>query len=71
MFHTDSRDSGHMHDIDPASKPVNLFIGPEGGWSLQEIAYFEKKDVRKISLGERILRTETTGPVVAFCLIQR
>ncbi|MHA2610213.1 MAG: RsmE family RNA methyltransferase [bacterium JZ-2024 1] len=37
---------------------LSLFVGPEGGFSPQEIAYFQKEKAHLISLGPRILRTE-------------
>ncbi len=36
-----------------------LAIGPEGGWSSFEVAMFERLDFRRLSLGERIFRTDT------------
>ena len=45
-------------------RPVSLWIGPEGGFENSEIAALqEKKDAIPISLGPRILRTETAGIV--------
>ena len=38
---------------------INLMIGPEGGFSLEEEIYFEKKGFNKVSLGARIMRAET------------
>jgi 16S rRNA (uracil1498-N3)-methyltransferase len=41
---------------------VAIAIGPEGGWSEQETAMFLKiADTQTISLGARVLRTETAG----------
>ena len=39
---------------------VAIFIGPEGGFSSPEIELV-KDDMELISLGNRILRTETAG----------
>lgn len=45
---------------------LNLFVGPEGGFSEAEIALAQQSGrVRTISLGPRILRTETAGPILA------
>jgi 16S rRNA (uracil1498-N3)-methyltransferase len=38
-----------------------LFIGPEGGFDPQEINFLEQNGVKSVSLGPRILRTETAG----------
>jgi len=40
---------------------VWLFIGPEGGFSRGEAALARQAGVRPVSLGPRILRTETAG----------
>ena len=40
---------------------VAILVGPEGGFSEQEIAMLEKKGAVSVSLGTRILRTETAG----------
>lgn len=51
--------------LDRAKKPIQaitLAIGPEGGWSPEELSLFlEKPDTQMLSLGDRILRTETAG----------
>ncbi|NDK19374.1 16S rRNA (uracil(1498)-N(3))-methyltransferase [Candidatus Gracilibacteria bacterium] len=71
VLHTEGKNSKHLRDIGTENSPINIFIGPEGGWSSAEISSFEEKDVQRIHLGERILRTETTGLVVAFFLMQK
>jgi 16S rRNA (uracil1498-N3)-methyltransferase len=40
---------------------IAIFIGPEGGFEEEEITYAQKHGVTPISLGKRILRTETAG----------
>lgn len=40
---------------------VAVFIGPEGGFDESEIAYALENHVEPITLGRRILRTETAG----------
>jgi 16S rRNA (uracil1498-N3)-methyltransferase len=47
---------------------ASIFIGPEGGFTEQEIQLAESQGIRKITLGPRILRTETAG-MVALSLI--
>lgn len=46
---------------------VNIFIGSEGGFSRDEIAFAEKSGFQTISLGKRILRAETAA--VAACAL--
>ena len=40
-----------------------LLIGPEGGFSDAELDVLQKKQVKPMSLGPRILRTETAAIV--------
>ncbi len=40
---------------------IAVFIGPEGGFSDEEIALAKEKGAKIISLGKRILRTETAA----------
>ncbi len=49
---------------------ILLIIGPEGGFSTSEIEYIkEKLDGYSISLGSRILRTETAGIIGSTILL--
>jgi len=41
-----------------------FFVGPEGGFAQEEIAMFTDAKIPTVSLGNRILRTETAGPAV-------
>lgn len=43
---------------------AGVFIGPEGGFEDEEIAAAEAAGVKAVSLGRRILRTETAGLMV-------
>ncbi len=40
---------------------ICIFIGPEGGFSPGEISFLQKSGLTSVSLGNRILRTETAG----------
>ena len=47
-----------------AEKPgrrIALFIGPEGGFEPDEVVALVDKGAAAVSLGPRILRTETAG----------
>lgn len=48
---------------------AGIFIGPEGGFSEEEIALAKEKGIRPVSLGKRILRTETAGMATAAILL--
>lgn len=45
-------------------KSVAFLIGSEGGFDKSEIEFLQKEDIAVISLGKRILRTETAGEAV-------
>ncbi|MFN2168662.1 MAG: RsmE family RNA methyltransferase, partial [Anaerolineae bacterium] len=40
---------------------INLFIGPEGGFTVEEIAVARRYDVVPVTLGSRTLRSETAA----------
>ena len=52
----------------PEGASIGVMIGPEGGFSSEEIAQLDK-DMHRISLGRRILRTETAGMATLSMLI--
>ncbi|MDQ6961681.1 MAG: 16S rRNA (uracil(1498)-N(3))-methyltransferase [Mariprofundaceae bacterium] len=47
-----------------AGETVTLCIGPEGGWSLSDIAILEDLSCERLAFGARIMRTETAGPAL-------
>lgn len=50
-------------------KTIAVMIGPEGGFSEKEIEEAGKMGILPITLGKRILRTETAGIVTAAILL--
>lgn len=44
----------------PGSR-IALLIGPEGGFEPREVQHLEEKGALPVTLGPRILRTETAG----------
>ncbi len=48
---------------------VGIFIGPEGGFDENEVDYALENMVKPISLGKRILRTETAGLMILSVLM--
>lgn len=59
----DEKTTTLKHAIKNAGRSIAVVIGPEGGFSLEETQILIKKGATSISLGKRILRTETAGPV--------
>jgi len=52
-----------------SSSPIYLLIGPEGGFTKEEVSLAEEKGFMRISLGKRILRSETAA-ISAVALVQ-
>lgn len=50
-------------------KHVGVFIGPEGGFEPAEVRQLEAIGAKTISLGHRILRTETAGMAILTLLM--
>ncbi|HEY8551870.1 MAG TPA: 16S rRNA (uracil(1498)-N(3))-methyltransferase [Thermaerobacter sp.] len=48
-----------------AGRRVLILIGPEGGWEAREVEAARRAGARVVTLGPRILRTETAGVLVA------
>lgn len=50
-------------------KAISIFIGPEGGFEESEIEFARSLGVKTQTLGPRVLRTETAGPLMAGLLL--
>lgn len=57
-----------LGEIQPGQS-VGIFIGPEGGFAQEEVDAAIKCQVQPITLGKRILRTETAGMTVLSILM--
>lgn len=54
-----------------AGMDIGILIGPEGGFDPEEIERLQKAGARTVSLGRRILRTETAGlSALTLCMYQ-
>ncbi len=53
------------------SKQISIFIGPEGGFDPKEIELAISENAGVVSLGKRILRTETAGLAILSVLMFR
>ena len=63
---------GHTKEILEAVKPgtdIAVFIGPEGGFEQEEIELAMAAGIEPVTLGRRILRTETAGLTVLSWLM--
>lgn len=67
-----AKDMGYTREIFSNIRPgqsVGLFIGPEGGFAPEEIEEAMARRILPITLGRRILRTETAGMAVLSVLM--
>ena len=62
------RSDGSLADM-PVPKSLSLLIGPEGGLNNEEIECAQSNDFKALTLGPRVLRTET-APLAAISLAQ-
>jgi 16S rRNA (uracil1498-N3)-methyltransferase len=52
----------------PSCEQVLVVVGPEGGWTVEEVNLFKKYDLRSVHLGPRILRLETAALAIVSCV---
>ncbi len=48
---------------------LHIFIGPEGGWTPEELALAKENGAKIVSIGKTVLRAETAGLVAAAILL--
>lgn len=53
------------------AKKINIFIGPEGGFSDREIELAKSSNFYVLSLGDLVLRSETAAIVSSFLVINK
>lgn len=58
--------------LNPHIETVTALVGPEGGWSDEELHTAEQAGAQPVRFGTRVLRTETAGLVMvsAICALQ-
>lgn len=54
----------------PVEVTVNVFIGPEGGWTDDEVENGRSAGLIPVTLGKRVLRAETAAIVAATLVMQ-
>lgn len=57
-----------LHPLPRSPHPIQIAIGPEGGWTAGEIEQAIAAGYQPVSLGSRILRA-VTAPIVALSLV--
>jgi len=59
-----------ISQLDQPQSHIEIIVGPEGGFSTAEVEQMEIAGVCGVSLGPRVLRTETAGPAAIAVLQQ-
>lgn len=67
--HEDKTTLKDVLKVNKDAKKIAIFIGPEGGFSEEEIALLKDNGAFSITLGKRILRTETAGLCVISAIM--
>ena len=57
-----------LSDLSVDLASISILVGPEGGFTDEEMAKARVNDVMPVSLGPRVLRTETAGPAAIAVL---
>jgi 16S rRNA (uracil1498-N3)-methyltransferase len=52
-----------------AGARIHIYVGPEGGFTEDEVRLAQRYGVRPVTLGPRILRSETAGIVAAALIL--
>jgi len=68
----EKEDSFSLKDViksKPDAKNIGIIIGPEGGFEEEEIGQAQDMDIKIVTLGSRILRTETAGLVTSSIVL--
>lgn len=65
----DEKGEDDVHSIEKEEAPIGVLVGPEGGWSEEEIKLFRSKGLDHLALHELTLRAETAAIVAAGKLI--
>lgn len=61
--------AGNMDDSSRMNVLVAIMVGPEGGFEVKEVEKAMNDGFKPVTLGKRILRTETAGFVALACIM--
>jgi 16S rRNA (uracil1498-N3)-methyltransferase len=68
LLYERATDDPRLGELDP---PSTILVGPEGGFTTDEVAWARDAGVRIAGLGPRILRSPTVAPVAAALVLAR
>lgn len=66
----DQRLGDYLRSLPEAPAAVSLFIGPEGGWEASEVALARECGAILVTLGHRVMRSETAAIIAAGIALQ-
>lgn len=64
LCHPDG-ESSFAQALRPVQDRLTLLVGPEGGWSPEELSLARRQGLSAVRFGSRVLRTETAGLAMA------
>ena len=64
-----NRLADYLRALPETPQTVSLFIGPEGGYSEEEIAFARRSGAALVTLGRQVLRSETAAIVAAAIVL--
>jgi 16S rRNA (uracil1498-N3)-methyltransferase len=69
LAYEDERRGTVREALDGAPRTVSIFVGPEGGYTPEEVSMASEGGARLVTLGPRVLRTETASPLLAALVL--
>jgi len=69
LFFDPSGESFHKNMLPKGVKRIGVFIGPEGGWTEEEIFEAKHNDFVIVTLGNLILRAETAAIISSYLVV--
>lgn len=71
LAHTGPAAQGLGKVLNAGTRPerVSIYVGPEGGFTEEEVATAQRHGIQAVSLGPRTLRAETAGLVAASAVL--
>lgn len=63
------KETRNLLELAAPGMDIAVFIGPEGGFEEEEIRLANEREIRPVTLGKRILRTETAGLCILSALM--
>jgi 16S rRNA (uracil1498-N3)-methyltransferase len=58
-----------LRDLPRPDRPIELLVGPEGGFTPEEEDQARRAGFAPVRLGPRVLRTETAAPALLAALL--